>query len=305
MDRLGTSPDISNLESAPTLEPEALDTVDRALVEDIGERDWTTESLFDDRARTVARIISRDDSATVAGAPLALLVFKRLDPGLSILAAVPEGTTVSSGAEILRVAGKTRAILSGERVALNFLARLSGIATVTRRVVDLLRATGIQVLDTRKTTPGLRALEKYAVRAGGGANHRSSLGESVLIKDNHLALLGARGIHRAVLAARERVPAGMRVEVEIDSLESLGEAFEARPDWILLDNFQPAHATLAASRRNASADSEVRRIRLEASGGIRPDNVRDWGSTGVDAVSLGWLTHSARAVDLSLEVFAP
>ena len=198
-----------------------------------------------------------------------------------------------SGDCVAEIRGRARAILTGERTALNFLCRLSGIATATRALVDLVAGTRARVADTRKTTPGLRALEKYAVRCGGGTNHRFGLDDAVLVKDNHLALTGS--IRAAVAAVRARIGHAVKVEVEVDTLEQLREALEEPIDAVLLDNMTPERLAQAVQLVNG-------RVLTEASGGVTPESIRAIASSGVDLISVGWLTHSAPALDLSLEV---
>jgi len=277
--------------------PEVADLVRRALAEDIGPGDATTESLVPEDALAAGRIVARKP-CVIAGGPLVQAVFRELDPRVKVEIVIADGEPAAAGATAIRVAGPARAILSGERTALNFLQRLSGIATLTRRFVDRAAPLGVQVLDTRKTTPTLRQLEKYAVVCGGGANHRTGLYDRVLIKDNHRALWSAGGrprpLAQAVRAARERHP-DLEIEIEVDSEAELRDALEGAPDWILLDNKTPEQwrrcATIAAGR-----------VRLEASGGLSLDAVGALAGTGVDAISIGALTHSAPAADLALDL---
>jgi nicotinate-nucleotide pyrophosphorylase (carboxylating) len=257
------------------------------LAEDIGDGDVTTESVVPAGARLEATLVLKE-RGVVAGLEVAEAVFRELDSDVEFEHVAQDGDVVEG--EVARVAGDARALLTGERTALNLLGRLSGIATVTARYVEAVEGTGATILDTRKTTPGLRALEKLAVRAGGGTNHRFGLHDGVLIKDNHLRLGG--GIARSVRSARET---GLAVEVECETLDDVREALAAAADTILLDNM-----TLDQLRE---AVREVGgRAKTEASGGVTLDTVRAIAETGVDFISVGALTHSARSLDVSLEV---
>jgi nicotinate-nucleotide pyrophosphorylase (carboxylating) len=224
---------------------------------------------------------------------VARTVFQQIDARLRFRALVSEGERIKPGMALASIRGDGRSILKGERVALNFLQRLSGIATLTAQFVDKVKGTKVAILDTRKTTPGLRALEKYAVRIGGGRNHRFGLYDGILIKDNHLALAGSPAA--AVRRANARAPRHMRVEVEAATLAQVTAAMQAGADAILLDNMRPAKLRRAVRLVNG-------RVFLEASGGVTLANVRAVAATGVDAISIGALTHSAPAIDLSLEV---
>jgi nicotinate-nucleotide pyrophosphorylase (carboxylating) len=227
----------------------------------------------------------------VCGLGVAEAVFRALDPDLRFEPLVDEGTSVPGGTAVARVTGPERAILTGERTALNFLARLSGIATLTRRYVDAVAGTRAAILDTRKTTPGLRALEKHAVVTGGGRNHRFGLDDGVLVKDNHLRAAGS--VATAVERLRSATP--LPVEVECDTLEQVSDALTAQADAILLDN-------MSLDELRAAVELARGRARLEASGGVTLDNVRAIAETGVDEISVGALTHSARSLDVSLEL---
>ena len=260
--------------------------VDRWLAEDVGDGDLTTLAVIDEDATATARILL-EEPGVVCGLRVAGEVFERLGAALEPLAA--DGDVVDAG-PVARVQGRARGILTGERLALNVLGRLSGIATVTRRFVDAVEGTGAVVLDTRKTTPGLRSLEKYAVACGGGRNHRFGLYDGILIKDNHLRLAGS--LAEAVGRAKE---SGIPVEVECDTLVQVREALAAGAESILLDNMS------VPELREAVALSEGR-ARLEASGGVTLKTVRAIAETGVDFVSVGALTHSPRSLDVSLEV---
>jgi nicotinate-nucleotide pyrophosphorylase (carboxylating) len=265
------------------------------LLEDLGHGDLTTTLLVPEGLEGEAVIVAKEEGV-VAGLPVAGRVFALLDPRVAFTPLVTEGALVARGQEVARVAGPLRGILAGERLALNLLQRLSGIATLTRAYVEALKGTKAQVLDTRKTTPGLRALEKYAVRVGGGRNHRFGLFDGVLIKENHIRAAG--GVREAVRRARPGGPHYLKVEVEVTSLAELEEALEAGADLILLDNFS-LEAIREAVRRVAG------RVPLEASGNMTLERARGAAEAGVDYVSVGALTHSAKALDLSLLVTRP
>ena len=272
----------------------ATDTLERivhaALAEDIGSGDVTTDATVPADAVGTAALLVKE-SGVVCGLRVAEATFRALDPDIRLEAFASDGDVVEPPAVVARITGSERAILTGERVALNFFGRLSGIATLTRRYVDAVAGTGVAILDTRKTTPGLRALEKDAVAAGGGTNHRFGLDDAVLIKDNHLRAAGS------LEAAVERVRAAtdQPIEVECDTLAQVGEALEVGVDAILLDNM-----TLTELRDAVALTGG--RARLEASGGVNLDTVRAIAETGVDEISVGALTHSARSLDVSLEL---
>lgn len=274
-------------------DPEAVArVVAAALAEDLALGDPTTDGLFSvDATATFSLLVKQP--GVVCGLPLVRAVFAALDPAVVVLAHAADGDAVESvPVEIARISGPTRAILSGERSALNLLGRLSGIATLTARCVAELSGTGATLLDTRKTTAGLRDLEKYAVRCGGGTNHRINLGEALLVKDNHLRLAG--GIAPAVARLKQTAPR-LRLEVEAETLADVRAALDAGVNRILLDNMSLDEMSAAVAMIGQAAESE-------ASGGITLDNLHDVGETGVDFVSLGALTHSARNLDVSLEV---
>ena len=266
-----------------------LTTVDvRAwLEEDLGAGDLTSDAVVPEDATAKATILLKE-RGVVCGLELARAVFAELDPDLSFEAFATDGTETAG--EIAKLDGNARALLGGERLALNLLGRLSGIATLTRRYVDAVAGTGATILDTRKTTPGFRRAEKYAVQCGGGTNHRLGLDDGILIKDNHLRLAGS--ITNAVELAEST---GAAVEVECDTLTQVSEALDASAETILLDNMTTAELREAVSLTAG-------RAQLEASGGITLDNVRAVAETGVDFLSIGALTHSARALDVSMEV---
>jgi nicotinate-nucleotide pyrophosphorylase (carboxylating) len=235
----------------------------------------------------------------LAGLPMAEAVFKAVEPSLQWRALAAEGSCLSPGQEVARIEGPLAAILRGERVALNYLTHLSGVATATARLVAAIAGLPVGIRDTRKTTPGLRTLEKYAVRLGGGQNHRLTLADAVLIKDNHLAALRARGlgIAEALLLARQQAPAGMRVQIEVTTVDEAHQALAAGAEEILLDNMAPQDMRRVVEMARGRAV-------LEASGGITLENVRRVAETGVDYISVGAITHSAKALDMSLEVAA-
>jgi len=276
------------------LDPELVrSAVEAALAEDLGESgDVTTAAVIPAGCSGTAGIVARE-VLTLAGLPVAREVFRLLDPGLSFTAHVEDGERLAAGARVATVRGAARPILEGERTALNFLMRMSGIATAARAAMDEIAGTGATVLDTRKTAPGLRHLDKYAVAAGGATNHRMGLHDAVLVKDTHLAV--ARSIRAAVEAARERGHPRERITVEVRDEGQLREAIEAGAGRALLDNMD-LEALRACVRIGRG------RVVLEASGGLRPGNLRPVAETGVDAMSLGWLTHSARAADLAMEM---
>jgi nicotinate-nucleotide pyrophosphorylase (carboxylating) len=272
------------------------DEVRRFLREDIGSGDITTAwTVPADRAAS-AWIVARE-SCVVAGLPIARAVFAELDPGVGADAPVCDGTRVDAGTRVMRLAGRAAPILSGERVALNILQRLSGVATITRRYVEAVAGTGASVSDTRKTTPGLRLFEKYAVRVGGGRNHRVGLYDAVLIKDNHVTAAG--GITAALGAVAGQRTGEVRVQVEVDSLSQLADALDAGVRAVLLDNLSPALTATAVTMVRARPDGSS--IWLESSGGITLANIRAYAETGVDTISVGALTHSAPSVDIALD----
>ena len=263
----------------------------RALTEDLGTGDLTSEALFgaDDRCRAV---ILLKEEGVLCGLPVARAAFRKLDEAIELERLVGEGELVAEAPqEVVRLKGRTRAILGAERVALNLVGRLSGIATLTRRFVEEVEGSGVAILDTRKTTPGLRILEKYAVQIGGGVNHRLGLFDAVLVKDNHLRLAG--GVEEAV--RRLRTSVSLPLEVEADTLEQVEQALALGVERILLDNMSPSEVT-------AAVELVAARAQLEVSGGVTLDNVRAYAETGVNAISIGALTHSARSLDVSLEV---
>jgi nicotinate-nucleotide pyrophosphorylase (carboxylating) len=283
----------------PELSGDALDQRLRAfLAEDLGARDVTTESTVPADATARGELVGKSE-CVVSGLAVARRVFELLDPGLAwdSPSEVRAGTRAAAGAVLARFSGRARAILTAERVALNLLQRMCGIATETRRYVDAVAGTRCQILDTRKTAPGLRPFDRQAVRDGGGVNHRYDLSRMVLVKDNHRDLAG--GIVRAVAAARAAAP-DVEIQVEVESETQLADALVAGANRILIDNQPPATvARWCAEVRKAS-----RPVFVEASGNMRLDTVRDYAQAGVDAISVGALTHSVRAADVSLELTA-
>ncbi len=266
--------------------------IERGLTEDLGSGDITTDSLFPPDAMAEAEIKVKEEGV-LAGLPVAEAVFRRLDPDIKWDVIHEDGSRVKPGDIAVKLKGRTRAILTAERLALNFLQRLSGIATLTSRYTDAVKHTNTKILDTRKTVPGLRLLDKYAVRTGGGKNHRTGLFDMVLIKDNHIAFAG--GIENAVKTARNKIGEGPKIEVEIISLNQLEEAIGAGVDIVMLDNMS-THEMKKAVELNHG------RVLLEASGGVSLETVAEIAATGVDYISVGALTHSPKALDISLDL---
>lgn len=266
--------------------------IEEWLQEDIGFGDVTTMSTIPETAQGVG-ILYAKEAGVIAGLPVAQLVFETVDPTLSFTALVKEGARVEKGEQIAEVSGSVRSILSGERLALNLLQRLSGIATRTSEYAQAVSGTKARVVDTRKTTPGLRMLEKYAVRVGGGHNHRYALYDAVMIKDNHIK--GAGGIAQAVASARAAVPHTMTIEVETETIDQVQEALDAGADIIMLDNMPLDVMKQAVTLIGGRAV-------VEASGGVTLDTIRSIAETGVDVISVGALTHSVKALDISLDL---
>jgi nicotinate-nucleotide pyrophosphorylase (carboxylating) len=278
------------------LAPEVEHILDIALAEDVGPGDVTSRVLIPPELKGKAKVLVKAPGV-LAGVEVARRLFMKVDPTLAVDVLIGDGQNVKPGDVAATVSGNTASILRGERVALNFLQHLSGVAALTAEFVSRVKGTRAVIADTRKTAPGLRWLEKYAVRMGGGQNHRLNLGDAVLIKDNHLAALRATGmiLGEIVKKAREGAPPGTVVEVEVTSLEEAREALEAGADTIMLDNMPPQQmrpiVALVAGR-----------AKLEASGGVTLENVRQIAATGVDIISVGALTHSVKALDISLEL---
>ncbi len=267
------------------------------LAEDLGPGDITTDSVVSPTQRARGEAIAKAP-LVLAGIDLFVEVFRLLDSATQAEICCHDGEELKPGQIPARLTASARALLSGERVALNLLQRLSGVATLTQQFVRAIAGTGAEILDTRKTTPGLRAFEKYAVRAGGGRNHRKDLGEAVLIKENHIRLAG--GVPAALAAGEAARGRAAWIEIEVTNLDELRSALAHHPDVVLLDNMSPALVRRAVEQVNAH--DPARKIRTEASGGITLGNVREFAESGVDWISVGALTHSAPAVDLSFEI---
>src|SRR5688500_953607 len=280
-------------EAVIRLDDAALRLIDLALAEDRGAGDWTTRWIVSARARAEATIVAKE-AGVIAGLALASAVFLRLDPRVEFEAGLSDGDRVEPGQLVATISGPARALLTGGRTALNFLQRLSGSATLTRKFVDAIAGTRARILDTRKTTPAWRALEKAAVRAGGGENHRFGLFDMILIKENHAAVAG--GVAEAIRRVQDANTKSLRVEVEIHDLSELRAALDARVDRVLLDNMDVEKITEAVKlvRKRAAG------IEIEASGNMTLDRVRAVAEAGVDFISVGAITHSATALDLSL-----
>ncbi len=279
------------------LSEEQLDAIiDTALAEDISHGDITSETLVPANLDSRASMLVKK-GGVLAGGGVARRLFLRVDPSLKVELLIKDGARVKPGDVIATISGRAVSILKAERTALNFLQRLSGIASLTARYVARTRGFPVSITDTRKTTPGLRMLEKYAVRMGGGKNHRLHMGDGILVKDNHLAALRALGLSltEIITRARRNAPPGMTVEVEVTTVQEAGEAAEAGADIIMLDNMGPEEMRQAV-------DMVAGRARIEASGGITLANVRQAAMAGVDIISIGALTHSVKALDISLEL---
>lgn len=268
------------------------DLIGRALAEDIGHGDITTDNLVDKEQETTG-IFTAKSPGILAGLQVCRDVFKYLDPYTEFTSFRQDGACIAPGENIAAVKGKTWVLLTGERVSLNFLQRLSGIATRTRKMADMIQGSGAQIVDTRKTTPGLRNLEKYAVTMGGGRNHRFGLYDGVMIKDNHIKAAG--GISQAIERIRPRVPHTVKIEVEVETLEELREALQARADIIMLDNMDVETMKKAVNLVNGQA-------LLEASGGINEATLAEVARTGVNFISIGALTHSVTSLDISFNI---
>jgi len=274
------------------LRADYVEVVGRALSEDLGSLgDITSDACVPATAESKGRFVARA-AGVVAGLEVASYVFEALDPSVTFEPLVADGERVEVGDPIARVSGHSRSILSGERTALNLLGRMSGVATATAELVEAVSGTGARISDTRKTMPGLRALDKYAVRTGGGMNHRFGLYDAVLIKDNHLVATG--DIAAAVAAARAAVEPGVMIEVEVENLDQLTQVLATGADRVLLDNMGPDLLREAVALVGG-------RITTEASGGITSENVRLVAETGVDIISVGWITHSAEQLDIALD----
>lgn len=278
-----------------TNNPQVEDLIAAAIAEDVGGGDATTNALVAGGEELHARAAAREE-LVLAGGPLAEMIFAQLGAAVDVARRKADGERAQAGDVLIELQGSARAILTAERLILNFLQRMSGIATLADRYVAAVAGSGVKILDTRKTTPGLRAVEKYAVRCGGGTNHRSGLYDMAMIKDNHREFWsrhGADGLKGAVAAIRAASPR-IEVELEVDTEEELREALKARPEWILLDNMPP-------EQLRRCVEINAGQCRLEASGGITIATVAAVADTGVDAISVGALTHSATAVDIGLD----
>jgi nicotinate-nucleotide pyrophosphorylase (carboxylating) len=266
--------------------------IELSLSEDIGKGDRTSEAIIDKKLSAKGLIVAKEEGV-IAGLEIARMVFSHLDPDLVFETSFKDSDKVIKGEEVVTLKGRVKSILSGERTALNFLQRLSGIATLTSRYAEKIKDTEVKILDTRKTTPGLRALEKYAVRVGGGENHRMGLFDMILIKENHIKAVGS--ISRAVQRARARYP-NERIEVETRNLQEVKEAVDSVADWIMLDNMSVEEIKKAVK----VIHSTKKETKIETSGRIDLNNVREIALTGVDFISVGALTHSASGLDFSL-----
>jgi nicotinate-nucleotide pyrophosphorylase (carboxylating) len=269
--------------------------IDLALEEDLGRGDVTTQAVVEADATATAHLVARQPMV-LAGLGICTAVFERVDASVAAVALAKDGDRLTAGARVATYAGKAASLLAAERTALNFVQRLSGIATLARAFVDAAAGTDLRIADTRKTTPGFRLLEKYAVRMGGASNHRFDLGSGVLIKDNHVAVAG--GVGEAVRRTRGKIPHGLKIEVEVDSLDQLDEALEAGADIVLLDNFSLADIEKAVVITRSRKPHPL----LEVSGRVTLEQIANLAHTGVDIVSAGALTHSAPAVDLALDI---
>ena len=267
--------------------------IEQALIEDIGTGDITTESIipYDLKAKG---IIKAKEEGIIAGLGIAELVFKKLNPKITFQAKIKDGIKVSPGEILAEISGFAQAILEGERIALNFLQKMSGIATITYQFCQEVKDFPVHITDTRKTTPGLRILEKYAVRIGGGYNHRFGLYDAVLIKDNHLAIAG--GVKAAISSIRKQISHTMKIEVEVENLSQLQEALEMQADIIMLDNMDLDVIRIAVKMAKNKA-------LIEVSGGITLEKVKEIAQTGVDLISVGALTHSVKSLDINMEIF--
>ncbi len=283
------------VEVAPLPAPAVEVAINAALAEDLGlQGDITTNATVAASAKAEAVIAARKPGV-IAGLQLAEAAFRALDPSVYFEAIVSDGAIVEKGAAVARISGSARALLTAERVALNYMGRLSGIATLTSQYVKAIQGTSAKIADTRKTTPGLRAFEKYAVRCGGGQNHRTGLFDVVLIKDNHIVAAG--GIAKAIVAARAAAGHMVKIEVEVDTLDQLDEVLGHKIDAVLLDNMTPDQLRAAVKR-------VAGRCLTEASGGVNLETVRAIAESGVDMISVGALTHSAPVLDLGLDFLA-
>lgn len=272
---------------------QAIETIiNEGFIEDIGSGDLTSDLLIAPETKTTAVLIAKANGV-IAGLPVVEAVFKRLDKDVKFSIEKNDGQTVQTGELIASISGSYRALLTGERLALNFLQRMSGIATETARYVKAVEGYKTEILDTRKTAPGLRLLDKYAVKTGGGTNHRMGLYDMVMIKDNHISVAG--GITKAIEAIRPKIEAGIQIEVETTTLDEVKEALAARADIIMLDNMDTASMKKAV-------ELIAGRVKVEASGNMTLERVKEVAATGVDYISIGALTHSVKALDISQKI---
>ena len=274
-----------------------------ALKEDIGQGDITTKLILPGK-RTVKAVIVAKEKGVVCGLDVARLVFKTVDKKIRFRATTAEGKKVKAGRILARLEGEARSILKAERVALNFLGRLSGIATLTNNFVRRVAPYRVKIMDTRKTTPGLRMLEKYAVRCAGGFNHRMGLWDQILIKDNHLSVISHKlqviSLKDLVRKIKKKSPKGVKIEIEVKNLRQFKQALETRPDIIMLDNFTLKNIRKAVKIRNESRTANRELPKLEISGGVNLNNVRGIAACGAEMISVGELTHSAKVLDVAL-----
>ena len=266
--------------------------IEQALLEDIGTGDITTESTIPSNFKAKG-IIKTSEEGVVAGLDIICLVFKKLDFEICCKSKIKDGNKILAGEILAEITGSARTILTGERVALNFIQRMSGIATITSKFCQEVKGFPVRIVDTRKTTPGLRILEKYAVRMGGGYNHRFGLYDVILIKDNHIVVAG--NIKSAVNSVRKQISHTIKIEVEVENLSQLQEALEMKVDIVMLDNMSLDIMKEAVKKAKG-------KVLIEASGGITLDNVREIAQTGVDLISVGALTHSVKSLDISMEI---
>ncbi len=283
--------------------PETKNIILKALREDIGKKDITTAMIIPKDKRVKAALLAKEN-CTICGIALAGEIFKTQDKGIKFKSVFSDGQKIKNGQIIAYIEGKARSILAAERVALNFLSLLSGIATKTRTYTDKVKPFKVKILDTRKTIPGLRELEKYAVRIGGGFNHRFSLDEMILIKDNHLivscAMRPAQCIKKIIKNIKKKLSKNIKLEIEVKNLKEFQEALRENPDIIMLDNMKISDIKKAVALERNTHDA-IRTTLIEASGGITLKNIRKIASCGVDMISIGALTHSVSSVDISLE----
>ncbi|MFH1853943.1 MAG: carboxylating nicotinate-nucleotide diphosphorylase [Candidatus Omnitrophota bacterium] len=288
------------------IKEKVLSVIMSALNEDVGSGDVTTALIFEKDFNAQAEIITKDDTI-IAGTDIVRWIFDAVDERIKVIALCKDGDRIKKGKKVIHLKGPIRGILSGERTALNFLSRLSGVATLTSEFVKRIKGTNVKILDTRKTMPGLRILEKYAVAAGGGYNHRMGLWDEVLIKDNHLEGLKLDVENSRLKAIIDSVTAGKKrghqnIEIEVINLKEFKAALEAGADIIMLDNMKIGDIKKAVKLKTARDKRQAREVLLEASGGVNLDNVRSIAKTGVDRISIGALTHSAPSIDFSLRV---